>query len=745
MSKKCIAFCVTLMLACGLITNYCSLNQLKGSNKNLKSNNMPIQILSSGSIGGGGSGGNQGGAVGQHSKSRKSYGIRVTMYNMSLSKPFTVGKSINIVKEVDIKVKDIDTFTPSYEKINGKYINHDKYSHIKGRGVKLYNNISYTNACVIDNSLPRSVSYDTGALKMQEAALKKYLIKNTKEILNMTMCGISADELKYNGSKYSMIIEPIGFFRFNWTECAMTPTEAAMYDMTHSRPNLRSYLVDYTAGNLPKSMYPKQGSAVVNAHMSKFGFTAFNNAPSYNFTTSGGSHCYTYDLIKSTLGVWVMAWNSQTKPPVKPKQKTDIDWYAGTQGMTTAKLQNITNQNKWVKVTYDYKFSNSKYNKKVTRHVYMPGYAIMETWSNKSIEQVKSYYETSPYKNEIYQWLNAGGRLEKYQTAWNKWEVPPSGMTYSVSITTNNSTVIPIVNKISGTIKVITDKSAPDPDPKTYMEDFNPRRTFRLSSNDMLNNNPQSNGAQSIITCWSRYTPYINSSGKYVISPELYKSTISISSEISPSGGCPSAIKYGKFYSIKSGYGIKTKITVRAKTTSIGAARFKNGSNYTWYKYSYANTTSDSGYRPIILATMPEFYNYSYNSKYHGNIKKGSIFKLLETTNSSIFGSVPSETGYRYYEFKYNKYDKIERVHYTPLWYPNSNVNSYNPNNYSVRFNVIGISTPFGKTVTNKDGIYSSNLTRVDDYLRYKNGVYTRGGININGSLYDDYQAVVEY
>lgn len=140
------------------------------------------------------------------------------------------------------------------------------------------------------------------------AAIKRYFTDtgHLQSLANGT--GIPYKSL--TGGHYKLLLEPIAYFTFKGTKCAMTATEAAKYDVM-SKGKLRAWMKSLTHKNLPLSMFLEKTDTELGLH-----------------AWTGAKHGYQNDAnIINYLGMGVVSFK---KTPEPEKSKFDYEFRTDT-------------------------------------------------------------------------------------------------------------------------------------------------------------------------------------------------------------------------------------------------------------------------------------------------------------------------------------------------------------------------------------------------------------------------------
>lgn len=141
-------------------------------------------------------------------------------------------------------------------------------------------------------SLPRIIN--TGVSGNNIEAVKSYFCSEYAAKMIADEVGISYDMLI--GGQYKILIEPIGYFKYNGIMYAMTATEAALYD-EQINGKLRPAMGNFTHKNLPLAIFLETPD---------LGFPAWSGSPTAIATNAN---------IRAALGLGIVRFKELPPPP----------------------------------------------------------------------------------------------------------------------------------------------------------------------------------------------------------------------------------------------------------------------------------------------------------------------------------------------------------------------------------------------------------------------------------------------
>ncbi len=277
------------------------------------------------------------------------------------------------------------------------------------------------------------------------------------------------------------------------------------------------------------------------------------------------------------------------------------------------------------------------------------------------------------------------------QLVWAKWHTPskPQTMNVSASISGNSNAYFIGGNKKNVKVVNLSENIPPDPvakDPKTGKPIQMPRG-FRIPKLPQKANNTTASWGEwsafwkanwvwhedwrwnSRLEKWVDYGEWIDE-GDWEYFWNQYSASLSATYKIKPDEKVPTAKEYYDTWEMKSGYGLNIEVSTNV---------------------FYNSSSSDVTGVQNVINYFPEF-NYNAYCRLSEKISGGTNAK---------------------FQLKKNKYSPYnQRVHFTPLWYPDEE-------RYTTYSEVIDLWTPAG--------MLSVGL---DDY------------INIKGNLFDDWRVV---
>jgi hypothetical protein len=443
--------------------------------------------------------------------------------------------------------------------------------------------------------------------------------------------GKTADEMK--SGDYVLAFEPVLYFRHNARDYAVTATELSQ--LLQQDPSVRGTLGRLT-GYLANSVYLEDDEFVDSV----FRIGAWNgdtdSAPSLDdmFDYSGyGTINYAPDGggggSATIVGTATFAYPTDT-------------WVITS--FTLANVVYDTDTEKWV-----------------------PGNPI--TIYNSTAVRFKGNFNTTEYvKGSIY--IPYG----QEQRVWVKWKTPPTPQTLDMKAEivkreagvwepdkskagfhnpgyNGGNELFLYAHVINATITIYekeTENTPPDPTMEDARKEaaegnFQPDAA-QTSLNTRIRNSPGTKLTWYVWNCEA--TPTANDPYKCKFIKETYMAWLDVYEvELKPSIRSKTASGSNGNYVMKSGYGVeivfKTRCVVEKRVEGVGGA---SQSSY----FSNSTSTSPVTNAQIVDAYFPEFYYETY-------------WRQLETVGGT----------YDEFDFTKNEYSTYDdRVHYTPVWYP---------------------------------------------------------------------------
>ena len=245
------------------------------------------------------------------------------------------------------------------------------------------------------------------------------------------------------------------------------------------------------------------------------------------------------------------------------------------------------------------------------------------------------------------------------QLVWMKWHTPKKPCVVEINVSARGVRLSSII-----TANVVELSEATPPDPK--YGDSN--SSFRLEKTPDYGSCTEAAWKQ-WIAIW--IPPVGDTPGHWAFIQKDYAVTLSAKFELEPDSRVQTAEAYADGWEIKSGYGINAECKTSVKTS--GPVSFDT--DYTQVQTEVA-TFSDFGFKTYNRLLEPE-----------QRLKTSTTWHFKENINS-------------YY---------LNRVHFTPLWYPDDT-------DYVVALSVFDAWTPVGMLYTTADG-----------------------SVHIDGNVYDDW------
>ncbi len=440
-------------------------------------------------------------------KSYATDGVRISIYNISGSKPIQIGNTVDYIRFYGdnglVNVSDVD-----YYSIPSKYSTKMAYKDncvFNARCSKAY--------ATVNTKIKKDLPKITGGFNQYPSSIqeiKSYFTNklNIKDVLTDTNVNLTIKDLEEKGQNYTILLEPIGFFRFDGDNYALTATETALMnkDFGMKVPRLNyGGIPSYTHDNLPKSLFIGDGSEkkVLRA-MGKLDLTLWDGTD--DFPTLSGK--LSDDTIIEKMGQAVIAFDGEVEEekeaPAQIANPTSVsgDYVCNSKAISTVKIKNrLPDKGYYTNVTATITFGgNSRYNKTLTKSVYIPPQIAMDGYKNISSSDIGAMMGN----RDISYWQSIGGTLESYQTAWFEWDVPPVNCNVDISFTCDDNNAVLAVNHINGRCVDLSGIEPPDPDPVHFRQEDFDGPTNTIVKDHYFNGNESAD----VKSLWSDYKVY---------------------------------------------------------------------------------------------------------------------------------------------------------------------------------------------------------------------------------------------
>lgn len=519
-------------------------------------------------------------------------GVRITVIRDSDNVP--VSQAINISN----KRHDIRFHGGANSKID--YRNGRRFS-LQGKG-------SFREE-IMPNPMPPIIS-PSGANSI--AAVKQYfgLVSTTKYLADLF--GFDYDRLT-NG-EYKLLIEPIAYFTYCGAVCALTATEAAIYNGLTSG-DLRQKMYDLTHQNLPLAMFLETAD---------LGFPAW----------SGGSRHVSDGEIISSLGLGIIRFKDAGQDA--PVGTGDFSYRADTDVITSVMVSAAEDipPDKSASVTFT--INGKSYTRSfvcpqgeqalVWVRWHTPSAPCMVNMSVSSTHgalsyssataDIKALKENTPPdpqgrdRNDGYSPPLPRGFNNATSKGWQEW---------SAYWKANWQWEADLQWEITGSETV----------PEMWQNPYAPSQT----SSVYIHGWTHIPARDEDVYGWVDKGKWVDN-GEWIFTSNYYTASLRVNHKLLPDAHCPTAEKHYDTWTIKSGYGVSLEMNAYV-VTGGGAA-----------------DAAVTGIQSCV-STFPEFNYHSYN-------------RVLECTSGNRGHSVT-------YSFKSNPFSQwSSRTHFTPIWFPDS-------------------------------------------------------------------------
>lgn len=497
-------------------------------------------------------------------------------------------------------------------------------------GTSLSPAVIYKNFIPSGVKLPVIISKNGGSTI---AAIRDYFT-DEQVVRNIAQdSGISFLELT-NGS-YKLTLEPIAYFKFKGVMYAMTATEAALYDEIVNG-DLKLWMGTLTHQNQPFSMFLERSDLGI--------------APWLGGTVGKQDN----STIKHQLGVGIVSFRyTEEEEPVEPENPgggIDPDNPGdGTGGGSSSGS--------------DYNNSTYRTDTDVITSV------LVRNNRAYGITPDDDAYITFSILGKTYrkQYVCPSGSS---QLVWVRWHTPTTPQDTTIRVTGSG-----VNQTLNVSIGDLPERTPPNPvydGPGIGAGQYQPN--FRLDTEPSW-------GSETTAT-WRQWYPtwhpprkvgMVTRPGYWSFSILEYGATLTVDYDLAPSSRNPTAEGQNGQYTVKAGYGIEAKCTVRV--SGIGGA-----------------TNNDIIAAQNAIAVFPDWKFKTYN-------------RVLEPETRGSYN-----TKWHFRENPYSYYS--DRVHFIPLWYPTAT-------KYPVPVAVFDVWTPAGQLYTSVSDYVDVSGDMYDDwYIR---------------------------